>query len=390
MRVAMLCASQPRVDDEGWSRESPVIPLSKSLHMAGHQVHIFLPTSATQSSYHLIDGLHYHYVATNSGRPSPRGLTDGLLYYVGATQNVAGTFDVLHAHDAVLLHALGEGHARLKVNTVLSLWTEEQVRSCGAIARGLAWRLDEVVGALVCPSRLVQHVATSVLEMPNDRIFLQYPGISLARWQRWTDQGKLKKQLGFGPFDPLLLSIGEFDRQGNAWMTLEAVFAVRESHPFFRAVLLGDGPLLPYLRDRSRVLGLDGCVRFQCYLPEDQLVELYNGCDIVHLPSAQPASARAIVEAWCAGKPTLISDAAVPEFYDPGTHGLSVPQQVDALAQSIGRLLDDRAGAQTMGQAGWRKVHDEFCWDSLATRAAELYARAAPVASRTRANHMGA
>lgn len=385
MRVAMLCASQPRVDDEGWSRESPVVPLSQALHQAGHQVHLFVPSSASQSSYHLIEGLHYHNIVTNGDRPFSLELAEAMLYYVGATQDVAGPFDVIHAHDPLLLTALADGYARLRANTVLTLWTEEQVRACGETTRGLPWRIEEVVGAAVCPSGLVRHVATTVLNLPPERIALQYPGIALSRRERWVDQGNLKKDLGFGPFDPLLLCVGEFDRQGSTWVTLEAIFAIRESRPSFRVAFVGDGPLFPYLRDRCRVLGLDGCTRFLRYLPDEQMVALYNGCDMVHLASGKPSDVRAIVEAWCAGKPTLISDAAVPEFYEPGVHGLIVPSRVEALVHSINRLLDDRQEAQTMGRAGWRKAKDEFSWDSIASRMAELYKAAAPSATRVRA-----
>ena len=119
------------------------------------------------------------------------------------------------------------------------------------------------------------------------------------------------------------------------------------------------------------------------------MVELYNGCDMVHVSSGKLSDVRAIVEAWCAGKPTLIPDTAVPEFYELGVHGLAVPQRIDALAQAINRLLSNRQEAMAMGQAGWQKAHEEFSWDTIADRMAKLYAAAAPNMPKRHVENIG-
>ena len=69
----------------------------------------------------------------------------------------------------------------------------------------------------------------------------------------------------------------------------------------------------------------------------------------------------AVLEGMAASLPVIASDvAALTEVFTDGVEGLKVrPCDADALAEAIGRLLDDRALRRRLGQAG-RKRAQEF------------------------------
>jgi glycosyltransferase involved in cell wall biosynthesis len=82
-----------------------------------------------------------------------------------------------------------------------------------------------------------------------------------------------------------------------------------------------------------------------------------------------------ILEAMAAGKPVIATAAGgVVDIVTDGDTGLLVPPgDVEALANAIRRLIDDRALAAALAQRGARLVHASFTMQRNAAHVSTVY-----------------
>jgi rhamnosyl/mannosyltransferase len=85
-----------------------------------------------------------------------------------------------------------------------------------------------------------------------------------------------------------------------------------------------------------------------------------------------------VIEAMAAGRPVITTalPSGVREVNVPGTTGLEVPlRDVSALAQALETLSHDAALRRRLGQAGQRRVIEQFSQTQMAQRHIALYQR---------------
>lgn len=145
-----------------------------------------------------------------------------------------------------------------------------------------------------------------------------------------------------------------------------------------RAVIVGDGPLLPMLTELARDLGIADRVRFAGNASPAELTALYNACDLFVLPSVTRAEAFGMVqiEAMSCGKPVICTDlpSGVPWVNQHGETGLVVPaSDVRALRDAIRTLAENPALRTRLGEQGRRRVRDVFSIRRLVAQTSALY-----------------
>ncbi|GAA1479761.1 glycosyltransferase family 4 protein [Gordonia sinesedis] len=123
-------------------------------------------------------------------------------------------------------------------------------------------------------------------------------------------------------------------------------------------------------------LGIADRVRVVSGLGDDDMAELLASADVACVPSLYEGFSLPAVEAMSCGTPLVATRAgAIPEVV--GTDGsaalLVPPRDAGALADGIGRLLDDPRARSVMGQAGRRRAEERYSWAAVAARTAEHY-----------------
>ncbi|HLL27777.1 MAG TPA: glycosyltransferase [Xanthobacteraceae bacterium] len=124
-----------------------------------------------------------------------------------------------------------------------------------------------------------------------------------------------------------------------------------------RLILVGDGPQEPALRAQVAELGLDKRANFAGR--QDDVVPWLRALDVFVLPSTDSEGVpQALMQAMACGVPVVTTAAGgIPELVRDGENGLVVPtENPSALAESIDRLLQDRALASRIASAGRREV----------------------------------
>jgi glycosyltransferase involved in cell wall biosynthesis len=171
---------------------------------------------------------------------------------------------------------------------------------------------------------------------------------------------------------PLLLHVGRKE-PGKRWQeAVEAVSLVRA--PGARLALVGrDVDRRPVARGRTLLLG---------EIPRADVLDAYDACDALILPSHHESFGIVLLEAWMRGKPVLASRGCGPvaSIVEDGVDGF-LCEGPTQYAAAFDRLVADPGEAGRMGERGRAKVLARYTWDGIARRLRDLYGELAPGAS---------
>ena len=109
----------------------------------------------------------------------------------------------------------------------------------------------------------------------------------------------------------------------------------------------------------------------------DTMDDLLNLADVVVLPSYREGTPRILLEAASMGKPLVATDVpGCREVVTDGENGYLVPvRDPVALAEAIEKLLDNEEQARRMGEAGRRKIVEEFAVEKVVDSTFGLYSK---------------
>jgi len=196
---------------------------------------------------------------------------------------------------------------------------------------------------------------------PDSRIHRVYNGMDLTRFPaphyeisgnaapRIISIGRL---VAFKGFDYLIDACAELVRRG-----LE-----------FTCEIIGDGPLRGDLEARIRKLNLSDRVHLLGSLSQAVVLEKLRSADIFALASvtdiqgASDVFPTVIIEAMAAARPVVSTRlAGIPESIVHGETGLLVPpEDTMALAEALGRLIQDAKLRLHYGRAGRERIEQHF------------------------------
>jgi glycosyltransferase involved in cell wall biosynthesis len=97
-------------------------------------------------------------------------------------------------------------------------------------------------------------------------------------------------------------------------------------------------------------------------------------CTLLCVPSLQESFGGVYTEAWSFGKPVIgCNIPAVAEVIADQVDGYLVEQEPAQIAERICHLLLNPSCAESMGDAGRRKVARSFSWEHLSARTEQAY-----------------
>lgn len=150
---------------------------------------------------------------------------------------------------------------------------------------------------------------------------------------------------------------------------LELLIRAVESLPHVEVTIAGDGPERPHLEQLARASA--GRVRFLGAVDPSRVADLLREHHAFALPCRPTASGDrdgipvALMEAMAGGLPVVAGDLpAIRELVEPGRSGVLVASAGDEGVLRIRKILaawaDDAVERQRIGEAGQRRVREEF------------------------------
>jgi colanic acid/amylovoran biosynthesis glycosyltransferase len=208
---------------------------------------------------------------------------------------------------------------------------------------------------LCASSELLELLASA--GVPRERLRLYQLGIDLSAFAR-TTRGSV----------PRVAMIGRFVEKKGFEYGLMAFAAALERGSRGELVLVGSGERETGYRALVAQLGIAEHVKFAGVLTQSGVAQLLAASDVLMAPSVVGAngdreSGVIVVKEASASQVAVIGTrhGGIPEIIEDGVTGYLVPERdVDALSARLSDLLDDRALATRLGDAGRAKMEREY------------------------------
>jgi glycosyltransferase involved in cell wall biosynthesis len=166
-----------------------------------------------------------------------------------------------------------------------------------------------------------------------------------------------------------VVAVGRLEHQKGFDVLLDALARV----PTGQLLLVGDGGQRVVLEQQARRLGLADRVQLTGWVENPRT--LMVDAAVFALPSRFEGFPLSVVEAMLAGLPVVAADVgSVREAVIHDQTGLLIePDDADALAAALERLLEDEPERRRFGEAGRERALERFTADGMAKAYAELY-----------------
>lgn len=170
-----------------------------------------------------------------------------------------------------------------------------------------------------------------------------------------------------------ILYVGVLEPRKNVPLLMEAYARIAAEYPDVPLVIAGKkGWMYEEIFRQVTLLGITERVRFLGYVPEDDLIGLYNAARVFVYPSRYEGFGLPVLEAMQCGVPVITCNvSSLPEV--AGDAALLVePDDVVGLADSLGRVMDNDSLAHNLSARGIERAR-QFSWQRCAHETLLVY-----------------
>jgi glycosyltransferase involved in cell wall biosynthesis len=382
--AALAFGSLPSGQDGSAARF--VTELAAGQAVQGHEVHVLVPASAALPADREEAGVRYHALDV--------GLSDCPLERARAFGRAAAERlrklpppDLIHLHD--WMAALGP---RPDAPAILSLNSVEATRRNGTPPTALSLEIAaverEAAGTAACvltPDWLKGRAAHD-LGLDGGRV-VAFPmeGRMPNEWECPLDYGEVKREIGVGPIDRLLLFVGPLEHAAGVDVLLEALRVLLQRYPNVRLAYAGYGPMYAELQDRAHQLGVAHAVRLLGHVEQPRLTRLLRATEALVLPSRYrvPFDDAVVDLARRAGRPVVTTHGGPAHLVRHEENGVVTYDNPGSMVWAGDRILGDPGHAERMGHNGRRPADGTVVWGDVARHYLELCAARFPELTET-------
>lgn len=385
--------------------ETVILETSRRLIERGCATEILCTNATDPRPFEVIDGvpvtrLPYFYPYFGLGEAARQRLDKKggspfsfqLLARLASTPNL----DLIHCHAGNRIGGIGRIVAKLRrIPYVVSIHgglfdvPAGESESWTAPSRGaLEW--GKVLGMLVGSRRVLDDAAAILCvgrreteltqeHFPDKRVIHLPNGVDPALFLQ-GDGALFRRTHGIADDAFVFLTVARLDAQKNQLLLLRALPRLLELEPRAHVLLVGNPTDHAYhrrLQAEVEARRLGGHVTIVPGLParSQQVVDAYHAANVFVLPSTHEPFGIAILEAWAAGLPVLVSRVGgVPHFVAHEEDGLLFDSDdAGSLCAGAQALLGSAELRQRLASAGRRKAVEQFSWDRVADRLLEVY-----------------
>jgi len=175
---------------------------------------------------------------------------------------------------------------------------------------------------------------------------------------------------------PRVILVGQIGRSKGVDLFLEVCRILRDDGISFEAEMIGawnsdeeQSSSLRYIREHQ----LETMVKIQGVV--EDMVPVYEGMDILLLPTRRDSLPRVVMEAMSYGVPVVATRIdGLPEMVEEGRTGFLVEsEKAPEFAARMKQLLEDASLRRQMGEAGRTRARKLFSSEIYASKMLELY-----------------
>jgi glycosyltransferase involved in cell wall biosynthesis len=292
-------------------------------------------------------------------------------------QAAIGRVDVFHEPDFVLPPTLP------RTPTILTVHDLTFIRDPDSALPRLRQYLNRVVPRSV---NRATHVLADSLATKNDmvelfgaspdKITVMYGGVDarFAPVRQPERLATLRAKLKLGA-EPFILGLGTIQPRKNYRRLIQAFSNLHAQRPTSNLKLVivgGKGWLYEDIYAEVKRLGLETRVIFPGFVDDEDLPALYSAAEMLAYPSLYEGFGLPVLEAMACGTPVVTSNvSSLIEVGGPAAL-LVEPTNVNALAQALGRLVQESDLRRVCIERGFKQAR-RFTWHTSARQLLDLY-----------------
>jgi L-malate glycosyltransferase len=224
------------------------------------------------------------------------------------------------------------------------------------LSRILRWLLD-ASDLIVLPSSTYQVRLLEAFPEIRDKTIFIHNGIDPVRF------GAVENHQEKNGRDRYILCIAHLRGYKGIDVLLQAAKLLFAEDKSLRLVLAGDGPLRRELEEIASTLKISGQTQFLGTQGEAEIAKLLRECELLVLPSREESFGIVLLEAMACKKPVVATAVGgIPEIVEHQKTGILVdPENPEALAAGIRRVLSDGDLRNRIAENGYSRVMERFC-----------------------------
>ena len=288
--------------------------------------------------------------------------------------------DIIHSHERIFEMDLFTFHGIPHATWIREARQKRLSLFDRATARVEQKGISGAGAPLILPvSNLVRDELLKVYDLPDSRIQVVHPGVSVRRFSdpdRTGCRSEIRKLHGLTPEDGVVLFVGMNFEIKRLDLVIGGLAEASRNSPDCRRMKLlvvGRGNTEKY-RKLAQELGIAEQVIFAGVTREVE--KYYLAADILAMPSHFDTFGLVVLEAMVAGLPVIISEkVGAKDLIKSGQNGFVLSDSADA--SEMGAVLAALADPDKRHQMGKnaRKTAVKCDWDHVASQVAEIYRR---------------
>ena len=201
-------------------------------------------------------------------------------------------------------------------------------------------------------------------------------GIDWQSYESLPQFGSFRQLAKLDSDTPLILFLGRVDFKKGIDLLVHSFAQVLKKIPRARLAIVGpdSSGYLQKVHMWCKELNIYREVIFINHLEPAKVKEAYVDANVFILPSYNENFGITVIEAMACKCPVIISDQVnIWREIQNGSAGIVIQLNVDRLTKAVMKILNHPEEAKSMGASGRILARDQYDWNSIVARFAELY-----------------
>ncbi len=184
--------------------------------------------------------------------------------------------------------------------------------------------------------------------------------------------GEIRQRYSRGDM-PLLVTVSRLGHEKNVPFLLRCMARLKKTLPDFRLMVIGDGPQRKEYMDLCEQLDIRQQICFLGSLPNQEIAAHMAAADCFVFASKTETQGIVILEAMAARTPVVALRASgVEDLVEDGVSGYLCPEEEDAFAEQLLRILQSEPLRDDLGEGAFRAAL-RYREDAVAEMAVRIY-----------------
>jgi len=228
--------------------------------------------------------------------------------------------------------------------------------------------------AIITTGESIRKMMIEINHIDGRKIFSIPTGVVLGRFHPGISCDNIKRELSIQEGTRVVTMVAVLRSWKRHDIFLEAARAVLMVMPKTVFLIVGDGPGTNRIQKKIKALGIEKSVVMTGY--REDIPEILAASDVCVLTSESSEGVpQAVLQYLAMEKPVVATDAgSISELIKPDKTGILVrPNDVDAIAKGIIRLLTDEEFSISLGKNGRALVEKYYNYENMIDKTIDLY-----------------